>query len=369
MTRPRVAFITYDFMRENGILFPAGCAYYRCALPRAATGVPSRFGLPAWIARLGFGVRVSDVEAEFGFDTVVLKLMMDRWLPEQIRVAQELGQRVIVDVDDFYDGIDKSNHANRTTDPSYNPSSNREHYRDIVLAADVVTVTTPFLQQYYQDLGASDVRVIRNGINAQQFQKRKHRSFKPVLGWAGAIRWRSNDVETAAPWLGDFLEDHGLMFHHAGHMDDTTPFAKAARVPWRHMMISGMQPMYAYQTMLDFDIGLVLLSDIPFNHAKSAIKGLEYAASNIPFVAQATPEYVRLAEQGVGRVASTPDEWVAHLTDLLNYRTRKVEAAHARSRVLAEHTVDARAGEWNALFDEQTSRVDIPTVVVPYKAL
>jgi hypothetical protein len=190
-----------------------------------------------------------------------------------------------------------------------------------------------------------------------------------VIGWAGALRWRSNDAETAAPWLGEFLTNHGLLFHHAGHMDDTKPFAEAAQVPWENMMLSTMRPIHEYQHMLNFDIGVVLLSDIEFNHAKSAIKGLEYAASNIPFVAQATPEYCRLADMGIGRVAGTPQEWQHHLTELLDYNTRKREAAQARERALKHHTVLQRAPEWNALFNEQQQPSPVATVRIPYKGI
>lgn len=367
--RPRVAFVTEDFIEEGDMLFPGGCAYYRCMLPRNATGVPSELGRPAWAASAGFGVRVTKDTAQFGYDAVVLKMLMHRWIPKQIEGAKKLGQRIIVDVDDHYDGLHEANHAYAVTDPSRNRIANRSYYRDIILMADVVTVTTPFLQDYYQQLGASDVRLIRNGINPTQFPKRKHTTAKPVIGWAGALRWRSNDAETAVPWLGEFLTEHGLMFHHAGHMPDTVPFPELAKVPWENLMISPMQPTYLYHTMLNFDIGLVLLSDIEFNHAKSAIKGLEYAASNIPFVAQATPEYKRLAEMGIGRVADTPDEWKHHLTELLDYKTRKREAAVARKLAISEHSVVARAPEWNALFDEQATRVDIPTIRVPYRGV
>jgi hypothetical protein len=111
-----------------------------------------------------------------------------------------------------------------------------------------------------------------------------------------------------------------------------------------------MKPIVRYQEMLTFDIGLVPLTDIPFNHAKSFLKGIEYAAGNIPFVASALPEYQILAKSGVGRVAGTPDEWVRHLTELLDYRTRKREAAVQRETVLREHTIRARASEWNEVF-------------------
>jgi hypothetical protein len=118
--------------------------------------------------------------------------------------------------------------------------------------------------------------------------------------------------------------------------------------------------------MLTFDIGLVPLTDITFNHAKSFLKGIEYAAGNIPFVASALPEYQILAKSGVGRVAGSADDWVKHLTELLDYRTRKIEAAVQRQTVLRDHSIRARASEWSEVFNG-SPRTSILTKIVEYR--
>ena len=348
----RIGFVAEDFLLDNGILRPSGCSYYRCLLPKNVTYPQmSAFGPPAFAAEMGFGVRINKTQAEFGFDTIVMKMLMDRWVPKHIQIAQALGQRIIVDVDDHYDFIHEDNIASKITDPDNNKIRNREHYRAVIEQADVVTVSTPELYDYYKP-HVQDIRLVRNGINPEQFTKRDVKNRKPVIGWAGAMNWRSNDAESAVPWLGEFLEEHDLMFHHAGHMPDAPVFAERAGIDPARMILSPMKPLHKYASMLDFDIGVVLLSDITFNRAKSTIKGLEYAASNIPFVAQALPEYALLAEQGVGRAASTGEQWKAHLTELLDYRTRKREAATQRNLVIKHHSIQARAHEWKAIFEE-----------------
>jgi hypothetical protein len=108
-----------------------------------------------------------------------------------------------------------------------------------------------------------------------------------------------------------------------------------------------MLPLHKYfAKSFCFDIGIVPLNDIPFNHAKSSIKGLEYASSGIPFVAQGLPEYQRLADMGVGRVANTPDEWRTHMTELLAFKTRKRDAAMNLAMLKRYHSVQAEAHEW-----------------------
>lgn len=98
--------------------------------------------------------------------------------------------------------------------------------------------------------------------------------------------------------------------------------------------------------LFKFDIGLVPLNDIPFNRAKSFIKGLEYTASGIPFVAQALPEYERLWEDGIGYLAITPQDWREKVERLLDYKTRK-RAAAENYRIMSEkHTIKQREDEW-----------------------
>jgi hypothetical protein len=104
--------------------------------------------------------------------------------------------------------------------------------------------------------------------------------------------------------------------------------------------------MNRYHLMFQMDIGLVPLNDIPFNQAKSFIKGLEYTASGIPFVAEATGEYQLLAADGVGSVASSPEEWASRLSELLDYKTRKRDAATAFHNMEQKHTIKQREDEW-----------------------
>jgi hypothetical protein len=79
--------------------------------------------------------------------------------------------------------------------------------------------------------------------------------------------------------------------------------------------------------MLAFDIGIAPLTDIPFNHAKSWIKPLEYVAAGIPFVASKSPEYKRFQKRyGVGRFANKAADWMKHFNGLSNPEVRQSEA-------------------------------------------
>ena len=105
----------------------------------------------------------------------------------------------------------------------------------------------------------------------------------------------------------------------------------------------GMAPISMYPELFKpIDIGIVPLNDIPFNHAKSYIKGLEYAAAGIPFISSYSPEYQYLADNGIGRIANNQEEWERHLGDLLDANTRIAEIK-SNYNELEKFSMDARA--------------------------
>jgi len=214
-----VAFVTRDFTGTFPNIIPGGCAYYRCYLPMSVSGQHSRLGFPAWDPIRGYGIKENAQVGMFGFSIAVLKLIMDRTTPKQIELAQNLGQRIIIDIDDYYDGLTPANKAYALTDPAQNKRSNREFYKEAIARADLITVSTPFLLDW-QKQQRDNVHLVRNGVNMYQFTPIQHRPGRPNLGWTGATSYRNNDLEQLREWLPDFLEEHDLMFHHAGDSPD-----------------------------------------------------------------------------------------------------------------------------------------------------
>ena len=331
---------------------PGGCAFYRCYLPMhalAAYGHRVNLGKPVYDPIHGYGVKEREGMGVFGFDTIMLKLIMDKTAATQMRLARNnAGQRFLVDIDDYYQGLTPANKAYELSNPKTNPWANREHYNNVIMEADTLTVSTPFLRDYYSEFHP-DVRLVRNGVNAEMFTPVTHNE-KPVLGWVGATNYRNNDLEQLSEWLPDFLEEHDLMVHHAGASPDAPTFQDVTGVNPDRVTVTPLVPITRYADGFTFHIGLVPLSDIPFNHAKSTIKGLEYAAAGIPFVASDLPEYRLLHEQGIGTLARTPEEWRTAVEALLPRGQRVREGQRIRSLVRKHHTIDATARDWVAAF-------------------
>jgi glycosyltransferase involved in cell wall biosynthesis len=288
-------------------------------------------------------------KAVHGWDIIVFKLLMQREVLEAMPIAKAMGQKIVVDVDDWFDGLAETNRAHQTTDPQNNPNNNREIYAQIIMQADAVITSTPFLFDYYA-AKRNNVFLVRNGIDIERWKPRIPRlNHRIKLGWVGATPWRSGDLETLSPFIGNYLTSRKIGFHHSGHTENGAPRAnRQLGIPDNISKTSPLVPIMSYPRLFEpIDIGIVPLSNIQFNHAKSYIKGLEYAAAGVPFVSPYSPEYKILADQGIGRIAYTDEDWVYHLDELRQTYIRRDEIAH-NLEVLQNFTMAKRGDDWDA---------------------
>jgi len=94
----------------------------------------------------------------------------------------------------------------------------------------------------------------------------------------------------------------------------------------------------------------VPLRDSNFNRSKSWLKGLEYAALGVPFVASPTKPYQKLAELGCGDVVRpttrSTDAWQRALMRYVEdeeYRRLRAEEGRIQARSM---TIEGHAEEW-----------------------
>ena len=352
--KPTIGYLTSDWAWGTEPLQPNGCAWYRCKLPSDELnkrGWFSTVGFPGFNHQRGFGMVVPGDKAVHGWDIIVFKLLMQRQVLDAMPRARELGQKIVVDIDDWFDGLAVTNRAHAATDPKNNPDNNREIYAEIIMKADAVITSTPFLFDYYAKK-RDNVFLVRNGIDIDRWTPRIPRmNHRLKLGWVGATPWRSGDLETLSPFLGKYLVDRKMGFHHSGHTENGAPRANSQLgIPDQISRTSPLVPISAYPNLFKpMDIGIIPLNNIEFNHAKSFIKGLEYAAAGVPFVSSYSPEYQFLADNGIGRVARTPGDWVYHLDELRMTPIRRDEIGH-NLEVLKDFTMDKRGDDWDATF-------------------
>lgn len=352
-----VGFASMDWSHVDGSIVPNGCTWYRCILPAQQlnlAGIHASFGMLGMKSNGKFIIKRLNETLSEHHKIIVLKVIMSRQALEFMPQAQARGQKVVVDIDDLFDEIHESNHAHTSTDANRSPDNNREIYKQIIAQADALICSTPFIEQYYKKLYPSKpIYMVRNSIDIERWKRMKAVKRQTIIGWLGATPWRSLDLEQMAPFFNDYLESRDVKFHHSGHINWAAGAHLRLKIDPSRCSVSPMVPLFELPTAYaHFDIGIVPLNDIPFNRAKSFIKGLEYAAAGIPFVASALPEYEYLAEHGVGRVASTPDEWANHFDELLSRSLREDESIHNFNIVKKEFSIQANAKKWVDVFAE-----------------
>ena len=350
--RPTIGYLTTDWAWGTDPLQPNGCAWYRCVLPGVELekrGWVVGVGIPGWNDKEGFGMLTGKGSAVHGWDIIVFKLIMQRDALNHIQQAQEMGQKIIVDVDDFFDGLEETNRAYKATDPKENPDNNREIYAEIIQKSFAIITSTKFLFDYYSKIH-KNVFLVRNAIDARRYRnltKYRRHFHRTKIGWVGATPWRSNDLETLSPFLNDYIKSKNIRFHHSGHVNGSPKASEQLGLEEKLVTTSNLCPIADYPKLFEpIDIGIVPLNDVPFNHAKSFIKGLEYAAAGVPFIASPLPEYKFLFESGIGRIASTPEEWMYHFDELLDNQLREDESL-VNLDALRDFTIEHRAKEWD----------------------
>jgi len=344
---------------------PGGCTNIRMFLPARAMveqGIQVVIGEHGWRDEEGF-VAVPTIERAFAknrgpirnpkqyfgdLDVVIMKLWMWHEYEDYIRRAREMGQTVIIDIDDWFDGLPTTNIAFHTTHPKADPTWNRNHMIASYRHVDGLITSTDFLNNYYKNSNKNVIRV-ENSLFPDDFIKRHDASGdRPVIGWAGMMLWRKHDIEQLQGWLGDFLERNDLMFYQAGiDPNNQYAFCEVAKInPDRFFGVSGCSAKNYGNILLPIDIGIVPLEKVPFNEAKSALKGMEYSFSGIPFVATDTDEYKKIVSEGAGIVARRPRDWIRSLETLLDPDLRRSKADQAYATVMEKYNTRIVVNKW-----------------------
>ena len=268
-------------------------------------------------------------------DVILMQRLMHKGIAENIVDAQKYGQKIINDVDDWYWGLSTQNYAFHVNHPKRNLTENIDFYKHSLNKSDLLITSTPYLADRLRSITKAPIEVLQNTIDLSRFTTKQHTdSTSPVVGWVGSTIHRSGDLETMKGILGPMVKDNRIRLYHGGAMPGAPTFAQKIGVSDDDVTVAPLCPSEKYPELLTMDIGIVPLSVIPFNRAKSDIKGLEYAASGIPFVAQNLDAYIELQQSlGVGRVAKNPSKWIRHINELRDPNVRAEEGARVKKEI------------------------------------
>lgn len=337
--------------------------------------------------------RVLDILDDVDADVVVYQRPMYEYKIDIIKALQRKGIAVVVELDDDFHNIDPDSRAFKNAHPHWHLldkkgvifgdsmplwafDSSQESlmsYNNIAAAcevADLVTVTTPALAELYGKHGR--VAVLPNLVPESYLDIGKCRwehtpdtdfcmtcgwepddtSHLTKVGWTGSVETHPGDLEATYGAVADVLNrerDAAVYIVGSG-----IGVAKRLGIPndpltsWDGIDTNRKWvpiEQYPYH-VAKIDVGMVPLKNSTFNEAKSCLKGMEMAATGVPFVASPRADYVRLHRLGVGDLADTRKDWRKKLVRLVSdsdYRREKSEEYREKMRAL---TYEQHAEMW-----------------------
>lgn len=257
-----------------------------------------------------------------------------------VAMCKAKGKRVVVDVDDDLDSLHDGHPYLAAVHSDGRHPDNLHRVCDL---ADVVTVTTPALADRY---GGDKAVVLPNLVPERYLKVKPRRKGPPRVGWTGRPISHIGDASVMGGTVGPVVAAAGAKFCAWGQSAERT-FAEC-NVPTGARVTVPARPLRSGypESVAELTVGLVPLLDTPFNAAKSWLKGIEYAALGVPFVASPTPEYRKLHDLGAGWLASTPDEWAEMVARLLDDDDLRRVVAEDGRRAVEGLTYEAHGHRW-----------------------
>lgn len=337
----RIGFASGDkVIAKDGNNYWGGSGWARLGQyiePLKGTGLQVFGGTLVWY-KTHFRIDVSDGDMDLQeVDVVLMQRYMHDNLDKRIKIAQSNGQIIVNDVDDWYWGLSTKNHAYKLSHPKYNKKENVNHYKSIVSSSDYVITSTDYLAGRLSQFVHCPIVKLENTVDVNRFIVKDHsNSDVPIVGWVGATNHRSGDVEELDGILKPMFQAGEIRLQHSGWSPNSLSVAKAWGLNDEDLILIPGAKAEDYPKIITMDVGLAPLHDVPFNHAKSDIKLLEYSASGIPWIGSDLTSYHNLKESwGIGRTARKPKEWFRHIRELRDPELRKQEGLALRDKVMS----------------------------------
>jgi glycosyltransferase involved in cell wall biosynthesis len=273
-------------------------------------------------------------------DVIVLQRVLRKEVADAIPFYQAQGCAVVVEIDDDFDALPVTNPAHAQTDPRRNPDYNRDHLRRACLNADLVTCTTAGLAKRYAPHGR--FAVIPNYVRESWLKIRHYPPVPPRLGWTGVVMTHRGDLEVMGRAPAELCASHGWTFRAIGSSKTHERLGTTGEtIPWADLLTDDY-PMQIGQ----LSAAVVPLAETPFNRAKSWLKGIEYAACGVPFVASDVADYRKLAKRLRVPLARSPGDWRRELDRLMRDERYRSDTAHGNRAAMGAFTIEGNASQW-----------------------
>lgn len=275
----KVAWDVDQYSSPRILLHPAdfgGCGHYRLINPMKEMEVKNN------IQAYATNVLMKPHElGRFNPDSMVTqRQVLDGQVQYLHRSSSLNGVATIYDLDDLLDHVQEKN--------IHKKDFTQRHFDNLYKALGVVDrmiCSTEFLKDWHQRY-CKDIVVQHNRLRPSQWGNlisKRGTAQKPRVGWAGGFS-HAGDLEIIIDTVKSLYKVVDFVFLGYVH-------------PEMERFIAEYHSGVSYQTYqnklasLNLDLALAPLEDVPFNHAKSHIKVLEYGAVGVPTIASDLTPY------------------------------------------------------------------------------
>lgn len=335
-----------------------GCYYVRCLLPLQAGGWDGdRTSL--------FSKQCSPeqmLKGALNADVVVFQRPDDDARLKTIPLLKQLGKKIVFDNDDTYipdSGVPTTMQWGQGKQILEKMNIN---LMEFAKQADMVTTTTEFLAEEYKNYN-DNVVVLPNSIDPDHWDKpKRNKGDKVRIGFVGSVVSNSDSrgIMDILKYLNDRDDVQIVVFGLPSKELDLArkvykediEFWESVNIEWQPFV-----PLNEYaETLnnLELDIMLIPRDDSYFNRAKSNIKFLEASMLEIPVIAQGFKDgkspYQGKEDSQHLRIAKTTEEWIMHIEDLMDKKTRREQGKEARKYVIKNYNINKTIKLWQKAY-------------------
>lgn len=198
----------------------------------------------------------------------------------------------------------------------------------VMKRADVVIVGNDYLGSRARQAGARRIEWLPTVVDTTRYTPRPRR--KPeqplTIGWIGSPS-TAHFLTLVAPALQEIVSERDIRIVAVG--------ANANQLAGLPIEVRNWTETSEVSEIQNFDIGIMPLSDTPFERGKCGYKLIQYMACGIPVIASPVGANMTIVRHGVdGLHASAHNEWVDALETLIDdEKLRSDMGASGRKRV------------------------------------
>jgi glycosyltransferase involved in cell wall biosynthesis len=281
----------------------------------------------AWIGMRGLGRRTSDLLRVRDFDIVVVQR-------EAIQFGTALFERAVARarprlVFDFDDAIWLPNASSANSRLAWLKDAQKT--ARIIEAADMVFAGNDYLADYARQFNSA-VEVLPTTIDTEQYvpEAQPERREPLTIGWSGSI----TTMEHFKPFVP-------VLKRVKDRLGDQVRFELIGDPTYREPDLGIVGREWSAATEVDdlrrFHIGVMPLPDDEWSRGKCGLKGLQYMGLAIPTVMSPVGVNSKIITDGEnGLLASSEDEWVEKLTQLVQSERLRRRLGQAGRRTVEE---------------------------------